>query len=59
VPALFVHGEKDRIVPAAHSDWLAHQVPDAELRLRPQAGHISVLSEGVAAMKWLTRLADR
>ena len=59
VPALFVHGEKDRIVPAAHSDWLARRVPDAELRLRPQAGHISVLSEGVAAMKWLTGLADR
>jgi pimeloyl-ACP methyl ester carboxylesterase len=59
VPALFVHGEKDRIVPAAHSDWLARRVPAAELRLRPQAGHISVLSEGVAAMKWLTGLADR
>jgi pimeloyl-ACP methyl ester carboxylesterase len=59
VPALLVHGEKDRIVPAAHSDWLARRVPDAELRLRPQAGHISVLSEGVAAMKWLTGLAHR
>jgi len=57
VPVLFVHGEKDRIVPAAHSMWLADQVPEAELRLRPQAGHISVLAEGVAAMKWLTRIA--
>ncbi len=28
VPVLFVHGEKDRIVPAAHSDWLARRVPD-------------------------------
>jgi pimeloyl-ACP methyl ester carboxylesterase len=59
VPALFVHGEKDRIVPAAHSNLLARRVPDAELRLRTHAGHISVLSEGVAAMKWLTGLADR
>ena len=57
VPVLFVHGEKDRIVPAAHSMWLANRVPEAELRLRPQAGHISVLAEGVAAMKWLTRIA--
>ncbi len=58
VPALFVHGEQDRIVPVAHSTWLAGSLPGAELRLRPQAGHISVLSEGVAAMKWLTRLVD-
>ena len=57
VPVLLVHGEKDRIVPAGHSEWLARHVPAAELRLRPQAGHISVLAEGVAAMKWLTRLA--
>ena len=56
VPVLLVHGEKDRIVPAAHSMWPANQVPVAELRLRPHAGHISVLGEGVAAMKWLTRL---
>jgi pimeloyl-ACP methyl ester carboxylesterase len=57
VPVLLVHGEKDRIVPSAHSRWLAHRLPRAELRLRPNAGHISVLSEGVAAMKWLTGLA--
>ena len=57
VPVLLVHGEKDRIVPAAHSEWLARRVPGAELRLRPKAGHISVLGEGVAAMRWLTRLA--
>jgi pimeloyl-ACP methyl ester carboxylesterase len=56
VPALFVHGGMDRVVPVTHSELLAHRVPSSELRIRPQAGHISVLSEGVAAMKWLTGL---
>ncbi|NUV82857.1 alpha/beta fold hydrolase [Streptomyces sp. CAI-155] len=52
-PLLLVHGEEDRIAPAAHSRWLAERCPTAELRLRPGAGHISVLEAGAEALEWL------
>jgi pimeloyl-ACP methyl ester carboxylesterase len=53
-PALFVHGCRDRVVPAAHGEWLARHCPSAELRLYPEDGHISVLNSGAAAaMGWL------
>ncbi|MFI1353631.1 alpha/beta fold hydrolase [Streptomyces sp. NPDC020898] len=55
-PVLFLHGGQDRVVPSSHSQWLAGRCPAAELRLRPDDGHISVLSAGGAAMDWL---ADR
>lgn len=52
-PVLLLHGERDRLVPAAHSTWLARRCPAAELRLGPQDGHISVLNGGEAALEWL------
>lgn len=52
-PALIVHGGQDRVVPSAHGQWLASQIPDAELWLRPDAGHISILDAGAAALEWL------
>src|SRR5215210_5687584 len=53
-PALFVHGGRDRIVPSSHGEWLARRCPSAELWLRPDDGHISVLDPGApAAMGWL------
>ncbi|WP_425315562.1 alpha/beta fold hydrolase [Streptomyces nanshensis] len=52
-PLLLLHGEEDRIAPAAHSRWLAEHCPTAELRLRPGAGHISVLEAGAEALEWL------
>jgi pimeloyl-ACP methyl ester carboxylesterase len=53
-PALFVHGVRDRVVPASHGEWLARHCPSAELRLYPEDGHISVLNSGAAAaMGWL------
>jgi len=30
-PALFVHGGRDRVVPATHGEWLARRCPSAEL----------------------------
>jgi pimeloyl-ACP methyl ester carboxylesterase len=51
---LLVHGAGDRVVPAAHSEWLAHHIPGAELRIVPGAGHISVLAPAaVPALEWL------
>ncbi|MFF8726818.1 alpha/beta fold hydrolase [Streptomyces sp. NPDC015171] len=58
-PVLFVHGGQDRVVPGSHSRWLAGRCPAAELRLIPEAGHISVLNAGGAAMEWLADRAGR
>jgi pimeloyl-ACP methyl ester carboxylesterase len=58
-PVLFLHGGRDRVVPAAHSEWLARRCPSAELWLRPDDGHITILNQGPAAMGWLREHADR
>jgi pimeloyl-ACP methyl ester carboxylesterase len=53
-PVLIFHGGQDRMVPSAHGAWLARHCPDAELWLRPDDGHVSVLGScGVAALDWL------
>jgi pimeloyl-ACP methyl ester carboxylesterase len=58
-PALFLHGGQDRVVPAAHGEWLARHCPSAELWLYPDDGHISVLNSGAAAaMSWLRERAE-
>jgi pimeloyl-ACP methyl ester carboxylesterase len=58
-PALFVHGARDRVVPASHGGWLARRCPSAELWLRPVDGHVSVLNQGAAALAWLREHAER
>jgi pimeloyl-ACP methyl ester carboxylesterase len=58
-PALFVHGGRDRVVPASHGEWLARRCPSAELWLYPEDGHISVLNHAAAAMGWLREHAYR
>jgi pimeloyl-ACP methyl ester carboxylesterase len=55
VPLLIVHGGADLMVPGAHGFWLAHHCPTAELWLRPEDGHISILNWAEAALAWLTR----
>ena len=52
-PTLFVHGGRDRIVPCSHSQWLAQQCPDAELRLSADDGHLSILGLAAQALDWL------
>jgi pimeloyl-ACP methyl ester carboxylesterase len=52
-PVLLLHGDEDRVVPRAHSEWLARRMPPAELRLLPGEGHISVLRWGESALEWL------
>lgn len=52
-PVLIVHGAQDRLVPSSHGEWLARQCPAAELWLRPDDGHISVLRSGEAVLDWL------
>jgi pimeloyl-ACP methyl ester carboxylesterase len=53
VPVLVLHGAADRMVPAAHGAWLAARLPGAELRLIPDAGHITVLDSAPAALEWV------
>lgn len=50
---LLIHGGLDRVVPSPHGEWLASRCPLAELWLRPDDGHISVVSSGEAALDWL------
>ena len=52
-PVLFLHGAQDRVVPSSHSQWLAARCRSAELWLRPDQGHVSVLNSSVAALDWL------
>ena len=59
VPVLIVQGDQDRIAPSSHGKWLAGRIPSAGLWLRPDDGHISVLSAGEAAMDWLLERANR
>lgn len=53
VPVLLLHGARDRVIPHAHGEWLARRCPAAELWVRPDDGHISVLDSGAAALEWL------
>lgn len=59
VPALVVHGERDRIIPVAAGCWLASHLPDAKLMLLPDAGHAPFITRdmlfGAAAERFLDR----
>jgi pimeloyl-ACP methyl ester carboxylesterase len=52
-PVLIVQGGQDRIAPPSHGMWLARRIPSADLWLRPNDGHVSVLGSADAAMDWL------
>lgn len=57
-PVLILHGGGDRVVPSSHGEWLARRCRSAELWLRPDAGHISVLDAGPDALRWLRQQAS-
>ena len=52
VPVLFVQGDSDRVVPAAHASWQHEHVPGSVLWLRPGDGHVSVLAAYPDALDW-------
>jgi pimeloyl-ACP methyl ester carboxylesterase len=58
-PVLLLHGGQDRVAPSAHARWLAGRIPSAELWLRPEDGHISVLAAAEDALGWLKERASR
>ncbi|MFF6907877.1 alpha/beta fold hydrolase [Streptomyces sp. NPDC012389] len=43
VPVLILAGEKDLVTPSSHSEAIADVLPDAELTLVPDAGHLVML----------------
>nr|WP_107422169.1 alpha/beta hydrolase [Streptomyces lushanensis] len=55
VPALILAGESDLITPSSHSEAIADLLPDAELVLVPDAGHLVMLEHPEAVTD---RLAD-
>jgi pimeloyl-ACP methyl ester carboxylesterase len=57
-PVLFIHGAQDRLVPSSHATWLAQRCPTAELWLRPDDGHVSILNSSVMALDWLREHAS-
>src|SRR5579859_5832331 len=59
VPVLIMHGAEDKMVPCAHGEWLAARCPAAELRIVPDAGHITVLDSAPEALSWLAARVPR
>ncbi len=45
VPTLVVHGRDDRVIPAANAELLAGAIPEAELHLLDETGHIYMTEE--------------
>ncbi|MER5498816.1 MULTISPECIES: alpha/beta fold hydrolase [unclassified Streptomyces] len=43
VPVLILAGDKDLVTPASHSEAIADRLPDAELVIVPDAGHLVML----------------
>lgn len=43
VPSLVIGGARDRVLPGRHSRRLAETLPDAELLLLPDVGHVAML----------------
>lgn len=52
-PVLLVQGSRDRVVPPSHAGSLLAGLPRAELWVRPEDGHVSVLEACPVAMDWL------
>ncbi|GAB3395953.1 alpha/beta hydrolase [Humibacter soli] len=57
-PVLVVQGGLDRVIPRSHGEWLAANLPAAQLWLRPADGHVAVLEALPVALDWLRDLVD-
>jgi pimeloyl-ACP methyl ester carboxylesterase len=53
-PVLLLHGEDDRFVPVSHGHWLAARIPDAEVRIDPADGHLTLFERRMREVNaWL------
>jgi pimeloyl-ACP methyl ester carboxylesterase len=59
IPTLVLTGDKDRMIPAEHSDLLAERLPDTEYMVVPDAGHLVLLEKPEQVNDALTRLLRR
>jgi pimeloyl-ACP methyl ester carboxylesterase len=50
VPVSVWQGQQDRMVPFAHGEWLAAHIPNADARLYPELGHLSLEVEAFPAI---------
>ncbi len=57
IPVFLLHGADDRVVPAAHSRWLASAIGGSELRVVPKASHVSIALDAPEALRWLAQHA--
>ena len=52
-PTLLLHGGEDRIAPVAHAQWVDNRCASAELRVRPDEGHVSIMRSAADGLRWL------
>jgi pimeloyl-ACP methyl ester carboxylesterase len=52
-PVLLAQGLEDRVIPHTHAEHLLRALPDAELWLRRNDGHVSILDTTPLALDWL------
>ena len=57
VPVLLWHGQDDVFSPVAHARWLANQIPDAIVSIRPATAHFGALEVVPDVLSWLIRPA--
>lgn len=50
VPVSVWQGQQDRMVPFRHGEWLASHIPNADARLYPDLGHLSLEVEAFPAI---------
>ena len=52
-PVLLLQGGADRFVPSGHAHWLGEHCRDAQVRVTPEDGHVSIISRSEEALAWL------
>jgi pimeloyl-ACP methyl ester carboxylesterase len=58
VPTLVIHGENDRLVPAANAKLIAERIPGAKLVIVPAASHIFTTDQPIAAQSAILEFLD-
>ena len=59
LPALVVAGAEDKMMPAAHSQYLVEQMPAAELLVMPESGHFVMIEKSARLSRALVAFLNR